>query len=152
MKLKYLLVTLACTLSFQIAAKPSVNDMQQCQALIDFIEQKLSNPPAKYKSDLVDTAKLGLGKYDDYIQSDIVTPGLVEFNGGDKAKAAEMQKQVDAFKSSLTKALNQRYSQPGLFMDQVVALNECTKKAVPSGEALDDLKRSMESLIALVQS
>lgn len=86
MKLKYLLVTLACTLSFQIAAKPSVNDMQQCQALIDFIEQKLSNPPAKYKSDLVDTAKLGLGKYDDYIQSDIVTPGLIEFNGVTKQK------------------------------------------------------------------
>ncbi|UAB71700.1 hypothetical protein INR79_07335 [Vibrio sp. SCSIO 43132] len=150
--MRTLFALLACAMAFQVTAKPNINDMQQCQALLDFLEKKLATPPTQYSKEQVQTAKLGLEEYDAFIQTEIVTPGLLAFNGGDKSKADAMQQQVDAFKSTVVSALDKRYPSQKLVMDHVISLNECTKKAVPSGEELDDLKRSMEALIALVRT
>lgn len=137
--------------SSTIDAKASINDMQGCQALIEFVENKLDPKPDNYSEQEVVTVLKGLNAYDEYIQKEIVSPGLLQFNGNDQAKADAMQKQVDAYKAQLVKAYDKRYPQPKLFTDQAVALNECAKKAVPSGEALEDLKASLQMIIALAR-
>ena len=66
--------------------------MQSCQGLIDFLDNKLASAPEKYAKSDVDNVRKGLEGYNQYIQSDIVTPGLLKFNGGDATKADAMQK------------------------------------------------------------
>jgi hypothetical protein len=138
-------------LSISAHAKPSINDMQGCQAVIDFMDAKLADAPAKYDASNVKTARKGLKIYNSYIQNDIVSPGLLEFNGGDVAKAKAMQDQVDTYKASLTAALNSKFPQQRIFMDHVVTLNNCAKKAVPSGADLDALKASMNAMVIMAK-
>lgn len=132
-------------------AKPSINDMQGCQAVIDFMDAKLASAPAKYDMADVKTARNGLKAYNDFIQNGIVSPGLLEFNGGDASKAKAMQAQVDTYKASLTAALNTKFPQQRLFMDHIVALNNCAKQAVPSGADLEALKAGMNAMVSMAQ-
>lgn len=130
--------------------KPSINEMQGCQAIIDFVEAKLQTTPQYDKAD-IDTVLKGLGIYDRFIQDTIVTPGLLEFNGGDKAKADAMQKQVDAYKAQVKTAYDKRYPQARLFTDHAVAVNECAKKVVPEGADLEALKQAVMKMVELAK-
>ena len=151
MKFKKVTLTMAitCVFSMPMFAAPSINDMQGCQGLLDFVDGKLSNAPAKYHTSDVKTVRVGLKQYNDYIQNEIVTPGLVKFNKGNISKANAMQKQVDAYKLTLVKGLKTRYPQNRLFMDHAVAVNNCAKKAVPSGQALENLKAALNTMVKL---
>lgn len=134
-----------------IFAKASINDMQQCQALINFIQNTLQPIPDNYTEVEVSTVLKGLTAYDNYIQKDIINPGLLAFNKNDQAKADAMQKQIDAYKTQVTKAYGQRYPQKKLFTDHAVALNECAKKSAPKGEDLTALKASLEMIMSLAK-
>lgn len=138
-------------LSISAHAKPSINDMQGCQAVIDFMDAKLADAPPKYDAADVKTARKGLKIYNSYIQNDIINPGLLEFNGGDASKAKAMQAQVDTYKVGVTAALNSEFPQPRIFMDHVVALNNCAKQAVPTGADLDALKAGMNAMVTLAK-
>lgn len=132
-------------------AAPSINDMQSCQALLDFIDDRLESPPNNYPIKEVEKVREGLEGYDQYIQNEIVSPGLLAFNGGDAGKTKEMQKQVDAYKKALVKSFQTRYTGNRIFMDQVIAVNNCTKKAVPSGQALEKLKEALSIMMELAK-
>ena len=152
MKIKSLmLVTILFALSQPALANRLVNDIQGCQGYMDFIDEKLAKAPAKYPEADVKNVIKGLDAYDVYIQNQIVTPGLLKFTGGDKAKADALQKQVDDYKKTLVKNLHKRYPQPRLFMDHAVSINDCAKKAVPSGQALEDLKLALNTIVKLSQ-
>lgn len=131
--------------------KGSINDMQGCQAVIDFVEAKLDPKPAQYTDKEVATVLKGLKAYDNYIQTEIVGPGLLQFNGGDQAKADAMQKQVDAYKAQVKAAYDKRYPQHKLFTDHAVAINECAKKDVPKGDDLEALKASLQMMVTLAR-
>jgi len=137
-------------LSQPAMAEPSINNMQGCQALIDFIDAKLDQ--TSYDSSDVTKVQDGLNAYNSYIQNEIVTPGLLKFSNGDQGKAAKLQEQVDAYKSQVVAGYNKRYPQNRIFMDHVVALNNCTQQAVPQGTDLQALKTSMETMIAILKS
>lgn len=145
------LIVLGFLLMFTKASMAAglINDMQSCQGLIDFVNTKLDSAPAHYDEADVKTVRTGLNAYNNYIQQEIVSPGLLKFNGGNQAKADQMQKQVDTYKHSLVKQYQKRYPQDRLFMDHAIALNNCTKKAVPSGQALEKLKKSMNTIVKL---
>jgi hypothetical protein len=128
-----------------------INEMQACQGLIEFLDQKLDSAPSSYSKADIKTVRKGLEAYDEYIQQEIVSPGLLEFNGGDKGKAKDMQKQVDAYKESIVKQMNQRFPQDQLFMDHAIQLNNCAKQAVPSGDDLEALKDALNTMITLSQ-
>lgn len=145
------LMALLCVLSQPVMASPSINDMQSCQGLLDFIDSKLDPAPSKYMPADVKKVRSAFKKYNEYIQQQIVSPGLLKFNGGDVAKANLMQKQVDAYKVSLSETLQKRYPQHRLFRDQVIAVNNCAKKAVPSGQALEELKKALFIMIELAK-
>ncbi|WP_017932061.1 hypothetical protein [Robiginitomaculum antarcticum] len=132
------------------SARANINDMQGCQAMIMFVDGKLDT--VKGKKAQVKAVRKGLNAYDRFIQNTVISPGLLEFNSGDKGKASVMQGQVDAYKSGLVAQLNKRYPQGGMFTDYAASLNNCAKKAVPSGGALEDLQAALETITALAQS
>ncbi|MDT0595439.1 hypothetical protein [Glaciecola petra] len=134
------------------SAQSLINDMQSCQALIEFVEQRLSSPPASYDKTKVTNILEGLGAYNTHIQETIVTPGLLQFNQGDKAKAQNMQQQVDAYKKTLIANFAKRFPENRMYTDYAVSLNNCTKKAVPEGEALEQLKVALNTMVALARS
>ncbi|KLN59236.1 hypothetical protein WH96_18680 [Kiloniella spongiae] len=138
------------TLSQPSLAEPSINNMQGCQALIDFIDAKLEQ--ASYGSSDIAKVRDGLDVYNSYIQNEIITPGLLKFSNGDQGKASKLQEQVDVYKHTVVNAYNQKYPQNRIFMDHVVALNNCTQQAIPQGADLQTLKSSMETMITLAQS
>lgn len=55
--------------------------MQSCQRLIDFINSKLDSAPTNYDDADVKIIRSGLNAYNNYIQQEIVSLGLLKFNG-----------------------------------------------------------------------
>lgn len=148
---KILIIGLLLVVSKSPLAAGLINEMQSCQALINFVDNKLTLPPSNYDQEDVQNIRKGLGTYNQYIQRQIVSPGLLKFNGADKDKANQMQKQVDTYKQTLVKQLEARYPQNRLFMDHIIAVNNCAKKAVPSGKELDELKEALNLMIKLAK-
>ena len=146
----YLALGAFITLSQPAMAEPSINDMQGCQALINFLNTKLEQ--TSYDSSDVAKVQDGLNAYDSYIQNEIVTPGLLKFSNGDQGKASKLQEQVDAYKSQVVAGYNKRYPQNRLFMDHVLALDKCAQQAVPQGADLQALKTSMETMVAILKA
>ncbi|KXJ53200.1 hypothetical protein [Neptuniibacter pectenicola] len=146
-----LLTALTLSLAMPATAAPSVNDMQQCQGIIDFVEYKLDNAPEKYPQADIKAVRVGLEGYDNFIQQEIVSPGLLKFNGGDATKAEAMQQQVDAYKLTIVNNFKKRYKDTRFYTDFAVAINECGKKSVPSGQALEDLKVALNTLVKLAK-
>ena len=96
--------------------------MQTCQGHIIFVGTKLDAGAAKYPTADVTKVREGLAGYDQYIQAKIVSPGLLKFAGGDKAKA-----------------------------DHALSINECAKQAAPAGQALEDLKVALHTMLKLAK-
>lgn len=152
MKLKSIFALgLVCMPLNAINAGSLINEMQGCQGLLQFVDSKLKAAPAKYSAKDVASVRKGLQQYNAFIQKEVVTPSLLQYNGGDKAKADLMQKQVNAYKDTVIKSYQSRYPQPRLFTDQAMAINNCTKKIVPKGQALEDLKVALQTMVKLAQ-
>lgn len=137
---------LTCVLAFApmvSVAAPSVNDMQTCQGLLDFLDGKLAET-TQYDASEVAKIRQGLKGYNDYIQTDIVTPGLRQY--GD---VASLQAQVDQYKATIVNAYKGRYTDKRIYADHAVAVNNCAKKAVPSGAKLEQLKQALELMLKL---
>jgi len=126
-----------------------INEMQGCQGLLDFLDAKLDTVPANYAPADVMAVREGLEGYNQYIQQEIVSPGLLSFNGGDQSKADVMQTQVDAYKATLVSRLDARYTDNRLYTDHAIAVNNCAKQAVPSGAALEALKTALQTMVKL---
>lgn len=146
-----MITALLCLTPQLSTAAGLINDMQACQALIQFVNIKLDSAPATYNNAAITNVRIGLNSYNNYIQTEIVTPGLLQFNGGDATKAEAMQVQVNTYKTTLVKQYEARYPQNRLFTDHAVALNNCAKKAVPAGEALAELKTALNAMVELAK-
>lgn len=145
-----ILATLLC-LTSQSSFAALINEMQGCQGYMDFVETKLVAGAAKYPAAEVKKVRKGLSGYDQFIQSKIVSPGLLKFSGGDKAKADQLQTQVDAYRKNIVSRLQKRYPQNRLFADHAHSLNDCAKQAVPKGQSLEDLKEALHAMLRLAE-
>ena len=132
-------------------AKPSINNMQSCQGLLDYLEIRLKDAPSDYPTDKVNRVREALNQYNKYIQKEIVSPGLLQFNAGDANKANAMQLKVDDYKETLVKSYTSRFNSPRLVTDFAISVNNCAKEAVPSGSALEELKYAINTLVELAQ-
>lgn len=152
MKIKNIFaIGLICLPLQAVTANTLLNDMQACQGLLQFVDNKLESAPAKYPAADVKAIRKGLKQYNAFIQKDIITPGLLKFSAGDKAKSKLLQDQVNDYKKTVIKAYQSRYPQPRLFTDQAMAINNCAKKSVPTGQALKDLEVALKTIIKLAQ-
>jgi hypothetical protein len=145
-------MTLVTLLSFQAsAAQPSINEMQTCQGMIDFVILKLEKLPSKYNENDVKIVQKGLGTYNRYIQNTYVTPGLLKYTQGKNNEANALPKQVDVYKEKVVKSYQNQYPYNKLSIDFAVFINKCTQKAVPAGNDLAALKASLLTLVELVK-
>lgn len=133
-------------------AAPSINDMQTCQGLIDFLDHRLESAPAEYPVSDVLIIRKGLKSYNQYIQWEIISPGLLAFSSGNSKKAQALQQQVDGYKASIVKGYQKRYPDQRLYTDHAVAINNCANKAVPTGQSLTELRLAVETMVELAVS
>lgn len=147
-----LFVVTIFSMSQTVQSKPSINTMQTCQALLDFLEFKLQDVPAEYPLNKVKKVREGLIQYNEFIQKDIITPKLLQLNPGNKEKANSMQIKIDEYKAFLFDSYTKRFSTPHLVTDFAISVNNCAKEAVPSGEALENLKYAINTIVELAQT
>lgn len=123
-----------------------IGDMQSCQGLLDFLDTKLASPPAEYDAADVTKVRHGLNSYNAFIQSNVIAPRLAAAsNAGSDAQV--LQKQVNAFRQALVEQYQKRYPGQKLVMDHVVAIDNCSKKLMPTGQVLDDMKVSLKQIM-----
>ena len=131
-------------------AKASVNDVQLCQAQLEFIDSKLASIK-KYNSADVKKIRKAMSEYNTFLQAEHIKPGLLAYTGGDKAKADMFQAQIDTFKSNQVTAMHKRYHQDQIFGDQALSVNECYKKAPMSSDKTPMMKDALETMVKLAQ-
>jgi hypothetical protein len=132
-------------------AAASINDMQGCQAYLDFVDTKLDDLKDAYSANDLSTIRSGLGNYNQHIQRTIITPGLLEFTGNDAQKARETQLQIDAYKTHISESLKQKYQDDKMVVDYAVVLNDCAKKVMPEGKVQQELKTALELIVSLAK-
>jgi len=103
----------------------------------------------KYDTTDVKTVTKGLRAYNAFLQTQHVTPGLLEFTKGDKAAAADYQKQIDAYKAKIVQGLKAKHPQERIFTDQAVAINNCYTSAPMGDDKLQMMTDAVQSLVAL---
>lgn len=145
------LVTLLVAASSLTAhAKMSVNQAQECQAVLDFTIERIESVGKYDKSD-VETVTKGLRAYETFLQSDHITPGLLVFTKGDKKAAANYQIQIDAYKRQIVNGLKAKHPQTRIFTDQAVAINNCYTSAPMGDDKLQMMTESVQGIVALAQ-
>lgn len=140
---KTLLVTMLTAASLSSYGNTLLNDMQTCQAMLEFVDTKLGAVSSKYDKEKIAQAREGLKSYHTFIQQNVMSPGLAQFSQNDPAKAEGLRQQIYTYKRTLKESLNNRYPQDAITMDQVVAINNCTKKSLPGGSGLEALKSAL---------
>ncbi len=136
--------------SLNAQAKMSVNQAQECQAILDFTIERVESVK-KYDTADVKTVTKGLRAYEAFLQTEHVTPGLLTFTNGDKAAAAEYQKQIDAYKAKIVQGLKAKHPQERIFTDQAVTINNCYSSAPMGDEKLQMMTDAVQGIVALAK-
>jgi hypothetical protein len=91
--LVYFFIT--CGIANQVVmAAPPANEMQICQAVLDFVDDKLRQTSNLYAEADIDKIKKGLSLYNQYIQSEIVDPSVISFSRDDQTQIKNIQQQL----------------------------------------------------------
>ena len=131
-------------------AKMSVNDAQACQAVLDFTIERVESVVKYDKADVAVVTK-GLRAYEAFLQSNHVTPGLLEITNGDQKAADEFQSQIDDYKAQLVEALKTKHPQERIFTDQAVSINNCYTNAPMGEENLQMMTDSVQGIVGLAR-
>ena len=142
-----ILISLA---SLNAHAKMSVNKAQECQAVLDFTIERVESVKKYDKAD-VKTVTKGLRSYDAFLQTEHVTPGLLEFTNGDKSAASDYQKQIDAYKAKIVQGLKAKHPQERIFTDQAVMINNCYTSAPMGDDKLQIMTEAVQGIVALAK-
>ena len=145
------MMTIAMCLSLSAHAAPSINDISGCQATLAFIAEKADSVEAKYGATDVETVSAALSTYGAFLQAAHMAPGLSALNGGDVAKTDAMQAQVSQYQDTLKEALAKKYSQPRLFSDHAVMINNCYAIAPMDEGQTAMMKTALATLIEMAK-
>lgn len=145
-----LAMCLASMASVTAQAKMSINDAQQCQAVLDFTIERLDSVE-KYDADDVKMVTTALRGYEAFLQTDYVSPGLSAFTKGDAAAAKDFQTQIDAYKAKVVQSLKQKHPQARIFSDQAVAISNCYTAAPMDETKLAGMTAAVRMIVTLAQ-
>ncbi|MEP4052784.1 MAG: hypothetical protein ABJN22_11115 [Litorimonas sp.] len=145
-----LAILLVTASSLTAEAKMSVNQAQECQAVLDFTIERVESV-SKYNKADVETVTKGLRAYEAFLQSEHVTPGLLVFTKGDQKAAADYQIQIDAYKAQIVNGLKTKHPQDRVFTDQAVTINNCYTAAPMSDDKLRMMTDAVQGIVALAQ-
>ena len=148
---KYLvfMVGLLCSLSFVWAANPSINKLNTCVALVEFVDSKLDDYADHYSSEDMAVVHRGLSAYRSFLQDDVVTPKLLSMYGGNAVQAKLMQTLFDRQKKTFASHLNERYTEKKLFTDYAAAINDCTAYTRIKPEVVKSLNTALDRMILM---
>lgn len=147
------IMTIVCVVgvSSQTAyAKMSMNDAQGCQAVLDFTIERLEFVEKYNKAD-VKMVTTALREYENFLQTNHVTPGLAEFTKGDTAAAKEFQPQIDAYKGKVVQGLKVRHPQERIFTDQAVAISNCYTAAPMDAAKLEYMTTAVKMIVTFAK-
>lgn len=130
-----------------IAAGPSINEMNSCVALVDFVDTKLDEFADQYPADEITLVHKGLSGYSDYLKEDVISPKVLQMYGGNATQAALMHRLFDKQKATFFKHLNERYTKKKLFTEYAAAINDCSAKTRLSAGTAKDLNVALDLMI-----
>ena len=145
------IVSLMCPLGVN-AANPSINEVNSCLALVDFVDIKLDEFAGQYNAEDIVLVHKGLSAYSDFLQNDVITPKLLSMYGGNDVQAKLMQNLFDRQKKSFFRHLNERYTKKKLFKDYAAAIKDCSGKTRISVDVAEALKAALDNMATLVRS
>lgn len=151
-KIKCLLAVLSlCCATAMFAATPSINELNSCLALVEFVDNKIDKFAEHYAPADMVIVHNGLSAYKNYLQHDLITPKLLSMYGGNKAQTKLMQRLFDRQKTTFFKHLNERYSERKLFTEYAAAINDCTSNARIRPEVAKPLNIALDKMMVMAR-
>ncbi|WP_409418880.1 hypothetical protein ACJ3XJ_16625 [Marinomonas sp. RS-M-Aa-14] len=133
------------------ASKASINELNSCRALVDFVDVKLDEFAGYYTKEDMALVHKGLLAYSEFLQNDVITPMLLNMYGGNADQAKLMQNLFDRQQVTFFRHLNERYSKRKLFTEYAAAINDCTAKARVRADVAKALNTSLNVMIKLAR-
>ncbi|RBP83955.1 hypothetical protein EBI01_09175 [Marinomonas rhizomae] len=133
------------------AANPSINELNSCLALVEFVDSKLDNFTDNYDAEDMTIVHGGLSAYKDFLQIDVITPKLLNLYGGNESQATLMQRLFDRQRATFFRHLNERYSEKKLFTEYAAAINDCTAKTRIRPDAAKRLHAALDKMIIMAR-
>jgi hypothetical protein len=132
-----------------IAAGPSINEINSCLALVDFVDIKLDESSDQYDAGDMVLIHKGLSAYSEFLQHDIITPKLLSMYGGNADRAKLMQRLFERQRKSFFRHLDERYTQKKLLTDYASAILDCSGKTRLSVAVAETLKAALDNMKTL---
>lgn len=151
---KYLLFVfglLSASLSWSAKA-PSINELNSCLALVDFVDIKLDEFADHYSANDMFVVHKGLAAYSQFLQQEVITPKLVGMYGGNHTQAKLMQKLFDRQRKSFLQSLNDRYSEQKLLTEYAASINDCRAKTRIKADTAKALDRAITAMIRMARA
>jgi hypothetical protein len=133
------------------AGNASINELNSCRALVDFVDIKLDEFAVHYAAEDIALVHQGLSAYSEFLQHDVITPKLLNMYGGNVDQAKLMQKLFERQKVTFFRHLNERYSEKKLFTEYAAAINNCTANTRIKPEVAKALNTSLNVMIKLAR-
>lgn len=143
-------ISLLCSPAM-FAASPSINELNSCLALVEFVDNKLDNFAEHHTADDMATVHSGLSAYKNYLQNDVIKPKLLSMYGGNESQAKLMQRLFDRQKATFFKHLSERYSERKLFTEYAAAINDCTANTRIRPEVAKPLNTALDRMIVMAR-
>jgi len=134
-----------------VAAGPSINEMNSCLALVEFVDTKLDKFADQYAANDIAQVHKGLSDYSDFLKHDVITPKLLSMYGGNATQAKLMQRLFDKQKATFFRHLNERYTEKKLFTEYAAAINDCSAKTRLKVEVAKSLRTALDKMITLAR-
>ncbi|BFM50024.1 hypothetical protein [Marinomonas sp. THO17] len=116
---------------FPLSASATVNAVNSCLALTEFLDEKISLEIEAYSQQQIDDMREGLNLYANYLKFNVIREKLLEMYAGNKDQAQLMWNLFFRQKNTFIKHLSQHYSVTKIPSDYSVALKRCLEKAMP---------------------
>ncbi|MCB5162343.1 hypothetical protein [Marinomonas algarum] len=146
-----LIIGLLCS-SVSYSAGSSINELNSCLALVDFVDIKLSEFSPNYDPQDIAVVHKGLFMYSRFLQDEVITPKLVHMYGGNKTQARLMQKLFDRQRKTFLLHLNERYTEQKLFTEYADSINQCQIRNPVRTEATEALGRALDTIKRMIST
>ncbi|RBO86144.1 hypothetical protein [Marinomonas aquiplantarum] len=115
-----------------MSANGSVNEINTCLALTEFLDEKIALEVEVYSQQQIDDMRKGLNIYAYYLKHTVIKTKLLDMYAGNKVQAQLMWNLFYRQKNTFIKHLSQHYSVNKIPSDYSVALSKCLVKAKPA--------------------
>ncbi|WP_101111621.1 hypothetical protein [Vibrio sp. vnigr-6D03] len=151
MSIKGFSLALFVILTFQsVASAATFKEVHDCQAHLHLlVNDKLKPAPPQYPAGEIESIRQELKKYDDFIEQTIIAPALAEASSGDASKYQEIGEKISKNKVILTTNLKKRFPENRIYMEQVLAIDTCSKAIRLKGDAKKSLDNAVNSMLRL---